>query len=50
MSHDLSPNILTLKWLRKEQSLPEDDIVLLKHVGAIVKENKELYNSVHLVG
>jgi hypothetical protein len=26
------------------QSLPEDGIVLPKHVGAIVKENKEVYN------
>jgi hypothetical protein len=25
-------------------SLPEDGIVLPKHVGAIVKENKEVYN------
>jgi hypothetical protein len=25
-------------------------IVLLKHVGAIVKENKEVYKSVHFVG
>jgi hypothetical protein len=32
------------------QSLSEDGIVLPKHVGAIVKENKEVYNSVHLVG
>jgi hypothetical protein len=31
-------------------SLPEDGIVLPKHVGAIVKENKEVYNSVYLVG
>jgi hypothetical protein len=27
------------KW-----SLLEDGIILLKHVGAIVKENKEVYN------
>jgi hypothetical protein len=35
MSCDLSPTILTLKWLRKENRLPEDGIVLPKHVGAI---------------
>jgi hypothetical protein len=38
MSCDLSPTILTLKWLRKEHSRSEDGIVLPKHVGAIVKE------------
>jgi hypothetical protein len=27
-----------------KESLPEDGIVLPKHVGAIVKENKEVYN------
>jgi hypothetical protein len=27
-----------------KQSLPEDGIVLPKNVGAIVKENKEVYN------
>jgi hypothetical protein len=27
-----------------KQSLPEDGIVLPKHVGAIVKDNKEVYN------
>jgi hypothetical protein len=27
-----------------KQSLPEDGIVLPKYVGAIVKENKEVYN------
>jgi hypothetical protein len=32
------------------QSLPADGIVLPKHVGAIVKENKEVYISVHLFG
>jgi hypothetical protein len=26
------------------QSLPEDGIVLPKHVGAIVRKNKEIYN------
>jgi hypothetical protein len=31
-------------------SLPEDGIVLLKHVRAIVKENKEYIISVYLVG
>jgi hypothetical protein len=40
MSYDLSPTILTLKWLRKENSHSEDGIVLPKHV----KENKEVYN------
>jgi hypothetical protein len=31
--------------------LPEDDIVLPKHVVAIVKKkNKEVWNSVHFVG
>jgi hypothetical protein len=45
MPYDLSPTILTLKWLRKEiQSLREDGIVLPKHVGAIVYVNKEVYN------
>jgi hypothetical protein len=27
-----------------KQSLPEDDIVLPKHVGAIVRKNKEIHN------
>jgi hypothetical protein len=30
------------------QSLPDDDNILPKHVGAIVK-NKEVYNPVHLL-
>jgi hypothetical protein len=30
--------------------LPEDGTVLTKHVGAVAKENKEVYNSVHFVG
>jgi hypothetical protein len=41
--YDLSPTILTLKWLRKEQLLPEDGIVLPKHVGAIVKRKMKKY-------
>jgi hypothetical protein len=38
MSCDLSPTVLMLKWLKGKQSLPEDGIVLPKHIGAIVKE------------
>jgi hypothetical protein len=38
---DLSPNMLTLKWLRKEQLLPEDGTVLPKHVGGIVKNKNK---------
>jgi hypothetical protein len=37
-SYDLSPTVLKLKWLL----LPEDGIVLRKHVGAVVKKNKEV--------
>jgi hypothetical protein len=34
---------------KRTQSLPEDGTVLPKHVAAVVK-NKEVYNSMHLVG
>jgi hypothetical protein len=29
---------------REKLSLPEDGIILPKHMGAIVRKNKEIYN------